>query len=101
MGFHAPHIFQLKSFTIGTSHMHVKETSQVNRFSKNGLYIAEFIEQSNKLINSNSWNDNMDLQKMLKQVGISIFCDHDTIDQMLEQWIMMNEKKKRISTKAH
>ena len=36
----------------------------------------------------------MDLQKMLKEGGISRFCDHDITDQMLDRWIVMTDKKK-------
>ena len=38
----------------------------------------------------------MDLNKMLKDGGYSRFCDHDITDQMLENWLSITEKKKKI-----
>ena len=41
----------------------------------------------------------MDMQKMLKEGGISRFCDHDITDQMLDRWIVMTRKKKKTLNK--
>ena len=65
-----------------------------HNFSINGSFIAVNFKKSEKLINQISWNENMDLQKMLKEGGISRFCDHDITDQMLARWLVMTDKKK-------
>ena len=46
--------------------------------------------------NPNQWGLKMDLNKMLKDGGYSRFCDHDITDQMLEHWLSITEKKKKI-----